>query len=89
MALVNGFEIVKVKSKILLSILRAIGGGSLEKLMRVVTYWRAMCFLRFQVFLGVFRAFGGCSGMFRDVPGSSVPCFGVPGSTTCRRPQRW
>ena len=54
-------------------ILCAISGGSLEKL----TYWRAICFLRFRGF------FSGCSGFSWGVPGFfwGVPGFlrGVPG----------
>ena len=52
----------------------------------------------FRVFLGMLLVSSGCSGffwgvflvfwVFRDVPGcSGVPCSGVPGSTTCRRPE--
>ena len=65
-------------------ILCAISGGSLEKLTRAVTYWRAICFLRFRGFfrgvpgfLGCSRFFGGCSGFSWGVPGflGSVPGF--------------
>ena len=59
-------------------ILCAISGGSLEKLTHAVTYWHAICFLRFRGFfrgvpgfvwgvpgfLGVFRVLGGCSWFF-------------------------
>ena len=54
-------------------ILCAISGGSLEKLTRAVTYWRASCFLRFRVFLR------GVPGIFGGVPGFLGGVLGLPG----------
>ena len=49
-------------------ILSAISGGSLEKLTRAVTYWRAICFLRFRFLFfcrgEVFRVFWGVPGFW-------------------------
>ena len=57
-------------------------GGSLEKLTHGVTYWRAICFLRFRVFFGpgVPGFLGGVPGFLGSVPDFSVvpECSGVP-----------
>ena len=67
-------------------ILSAISGGSLEKLTCAVTYWRAICFLRFRLLFfcrgEVFRVFWGVPGFLGGVPGFFglfLVFLGVPG----------